>query len=319
MSISDQIRNALKPFYLFTYRSGAFLVISAGLLFLVFWGFVMLFFMFNTSWVAPTVLSSTSDKMLQYNSGYLSTLQSEAQLKVILSQQKLALLTSQKQYGDLVAFRQSIKSGSTLQSKKRVDLKNSAALSDKLELSRQQTEQNLRTGLVDKLDAIKEIASIQQFNNTTTDSEIGLATLQQQLINLDAQIQTLSDSIAIEKETIAETATNLTVAQGVINTLTQSEYGHATVDGLNLVFVAYDNFNSVRVGQPVYDCYLMVIACHQVGTIKHLYKDEQLIEFPIFNIKLSRTVRGVFAEVDVTNQGAMKSSVWFTGRKPLFL
>src|SRR5665213_3402922 len=111
LTTSDRVRNALKPFYLFGYRGGAFLVISSALLFLVFWGFIMLFFMFSRSWVAPTVLSATSDKMLQYNAGYLAALQSETQLKVILQQQTLTLATSQKQYNDLMTFRQSIKSG----------------------------------------------------------------------------------------------------------------------------------------------------------------------------------------------------------------
>jgi hypothetical protein len=319
MTFTDSIRNALKPFYLFVYRGGAFVVISTALMFLVFWGLIMTFFMFNTSWVAPTVLSATSDKMLQFNSGYLAALQTEAQLNVILQQQTLTLATSQKQYNDLVAFRESIQSGSLLQAKKQLDLKKSSDVAAQLEQTRKQTEQNLRIGLVDKLDAIKELATIQQFNNTRTDSEIGLATLKQQLINLDGQILTLHDSIAVEQQTIDETKKNLTVAQQVLTSLRQSAYANATNNGVNLVFVAYDNFNNVHEGDPVYDCYLMVVACHQVGTIKHLFKDEQLIEFPIFNIKLSRTVRGVFAEVNATDPAAMKSSVWFAGRKPLFL
>jgi hypothetical protein len=322
LSASDSVRNALKPFYLFGYRGGAFLVISAGLLFLLTWGFIIFFFMFSTSWIAPTVLSSTSDKMLQYDTGHASVLQSQSQMRVILQQQALSLVTSQKQYDQLVAFRDSIQAGKGLEAKKLLDLKNSADLSAKLEQSKLQTEQNLRTGLVDKLDAIKEIASIQQFNNTRTDSEIGLATLKQQLITLDAQILTLSDTITVERQTIGETQANLQTVGRAIQALESSEYGRADkseTGAINLVFVPYDNFNKVHEGDAIYDCYLMVVLCHQVGTVKHLFKDEQLIEFPIFNIKLSRTVRGVYAEVDVTKPSAIKSSVWFAGSKPFYI
>ena len=307
----------LKTLYLKAYRFVGFLILSASMAFLFGYGFIMLFFMFNTTWLAPTILSATSDKMLQFNSGYLSALQTNTQLDVILQQQQLALTTTRKQYDDLVAFQRSIQGGAMLKAKKRLDLAKSAELNNKLAQTRKQTEQSLSVGLINGVDATREIAAIQQFNNATTDSEIELATLQQQLINLDAQINQLGDLMVVEQETIKQTQANLEVAKHTLSSLNDTAYAHSRASGSNLAFLAYDNFNSVHEGQPVYDCYLLIVACHKVGTINHIYKDEQVVDFPLFNVRLSRTVRGVFADIDVTDSAAMKSSVWFAN-KPLW-
>jgi hypothetical protein len=88
--------------------------------------------------------------------------------------------------------------------------------------------------------------------------------------------------------------------------------------GSNLAFVAYDNQQVARVGAPVYDCYLMIIACHQVGTVRHVYGDEQMIDFPVFNVRMIRTIRGFYVDMDINYPRAMGSTVLFI-HKPLWI
>jgi hypothetical protein len=303
--------------YLKMYRFVGFVVLASALLFLFGYGAIMGFFMVDSNWIAPTILSATSDKVLQFNAGYLTALQTAGQLDVLLKQQQLALNTSTKEKVELIAFRDSIKSGSELQSHKRSDLTESEHLSVALRIVKAQTTQSQKLGLITNEDAVRTVTSIQQFANNVTDGHIGLATLRQQLITLDYQIAQLDDAIIVEQETINVTSKNLAVANATLVNLQDSSYAHAVFHGSNLAFVAYDNFSSVKEGQPVYDCYLMIVACHRIGTIKNLYKDEQLVDFPLFNVRLSRQVRGVFAEMDITDPRAMKSLLVFAGHKPL--
>jgi hypothetical protein len=306
----------LKKFYLTMYRTGGFVVLISTLAALVGYGFVMTFFMFNRTWVSPTVLSQTSDRMLQFNSGYLTSLQAQATLSVLINQQKLALATTQKQFDDLTSFRSSIGSGTQLQRQKRLDLTKSAELASSLESVKTQTERSLDAGLIDKVDATREIATIQQFNNGRTDSQISLATLQQQLITLDAQINQLRDMLSVERQTISETQKNLVIAKSTVQTLELSAYADSK-NGSDLAFLAYDNLDNVKEGQSVYDCSLLLVFCHKVGTIEHIYQDEQLVDFPLFNVRLSRTVRGVFIKMNLEDRTAIKSTILFAGSKPL--
>jgi hypothetical protein len=308
----------MNKIYLKVYRFIGFLVLLSALLFLFGYGILMGFFMVNSNWIAPTVLSATSDKVLQFNSGYLTALQASAQLEVLLKQQQLALNTSENQRNDLIDFQNKINSGLDFQSHKNSDLNLSDKLTKKLDTVKKANQKSLDVGLIPNEVFVTTSANIQQFENSVTDGHISLATLQQQLLTLKYQIAQLDDAIVLQKDTIRITSRNLKVADSTLTTLKDSSYAHAVFSGSNLAFVAYDNFDSVKEGQPIYDCYLMIVFCHRVGTIKHVYKDEQLVDFPLFNVRLSRQVRGVFAEMDMTNPKSMKSLLIFAGHKPLF-
>lgn len=307
----------LKKLYLKAYRLVGFLVITTSLSFLFGYGIVMGFFMGSHSWIAPTILSSTSDKMLQFNSGYLTALQAAAQLNVVLEQQQLALATSKLELVQLIDFKASIKSGTQLQTSKRADLNSSQELLAGLSKIKEEAKQSLKAGLITTEDAVQTQTAIQQFGNAHTDAKISLVTLQQQLLNLDYQIRQLQDATILEERTIKETQSNLLIATQTLTSLRSSAYFSAVNNGSNLAFLSYNNFGKVKEGLPVYDCYFMLVACHKVGTIKHIYKDELTIDFPVYNIQLNRTVRGVLLEMDMIDPSAMRSQIVFVGSPPI--
>lgn len=316
----------LTQLYLKAYRLVGFLVITTSLTFLFGYGIIMLFFMINNTWIAPTIVSQTSDKMLQFAAGYQQNFQNIETLKVAVSQAKRDVVYAENnaimlhKLGDeLIKYGQSVYSLGNVKSK---DLTASYGLIKDLRQLKIDTETNVRAGLITKQDSTQMFSAIQQFSNTTTDGNIALNTLkitvESQLVVLNSQIMQANNDVLTKEETLAAAQRSLAVASDQMNTLTATSYYSAYRKGAYLAFVAYDNRHVAKVGEPVYDCYLMIIACHKVGTIRHVYNDEQLIDFPLFNVRLSRTVRGFFVDLDMTNAKSMDSSVMFV-RKPLFL
>lgn len=324
---SDRIRDKLKPYYLLTYRGSAFTVITAALVFAFCWGLVLLFFMFNRTWVAPAIMSRTSDKMLTFNSGYQTAYQTVETLKVARSQAQRDIVNAENNSFLLHKLEDSmggyVQATATLGTAKSKDLVKSYALGNDLDKVKALTEQSIKAGLITKSDASQTFAGIQQFNNSTTDGNISLQTMkitvQSQIVQLMAQIGQADSDVITKKETFVAADNSLVLAQFTLKNLQDTSYYKVFKGGAGgMVFIPYDNFRVAKVGASVYDCYLMIIACHKIGTIRHIYSDDILIEFPLFNIKLSRTARGVFADVDVVDQKDLYSSVMFIG-KPLFL
>ncbi len=92
-------------------------------------------------------------------------------------------------------------------------------------------------------------------------------------------------------------------------------------NGANLAFVPYENRENVKAGSPVYRCRLLVLFCRRIGTVKEVLNDEQTVEFPIFNVRFSRTMRGTFAVLDIApdEQDAMRDKLFFVNSKPLLI
>jgi hypothetical protein len=80
-------------------------------------------------------------------------------------------------------------------------------------------------------------------------------------------------------------------------------------------FVPYDNTSSVSAGAPVYDCYLNMVVCRKVGTVKQVFSGEEHAMHPIFKSDM----RGSLIQLDLQNPESAKSKTVFLNRKPLFL
>jgi hypothetical protein len=320
---------------------------------------IMVFFMFSNSWIAPTVLSSTSDKMLQFQSGYMAASQQWGVAEVTHNQavRQQGVLTAQHaELEDLLLRSDMAMSVETQEEKSQLaiahglaekqdrDIRDSRELKGQLLDLKAETGKLLRSHVVTQDVATQTQTLIQNFLNSMTDDEAARFTLaggaellarkrntllgapasvdemnavvaydalKQQLLQNANDLQTAGDMVRTTQE-------QLTLANQALATLKDTSYMAAMEKGSNLAFVAYDNQQVARVGAPVYDCYLMIIACHQVGTVRHVYGDEQMIDFPVFNIRMIRTIRGFYIDMDITNPKAMGSTVLFIN-KPLWI
>lgn len=122
-----------------------------------------------------------------------------------------------------------------------------------------------------------------------------------QLVTATATIEALEQSIA-ENERVLEVARS-------------SPYFRALREPVPVAFVPYENASSVKVGMPVYDCYLKVIACRKVGEVVRLYDAEEYATHPLFKTDL----KGRLAEIKFEDPEAAESQVVFVGGKPLLL
>lgn len=125
---------------------------------------------------------------------------------------------------------------------------------------------------------------------------------------LDIQLVTAQSTIDVLQRSIVENERVLYVAK-------QSPYYKALREPITVVFVPYANLGKVHIGDPVYDCYLQVVACRRVGYVDQFYEAEEYARHPLFKSDLKGRLVGVKFE-DVN---ASKSQVVFIGGKPLFL
>jgi hypothetical protein len=78
--------------------------------------------------------------------------------------------------------------------------------------------------------------------------------------------------------------------------------------------VPYNNQDSAVAGKPIYDCYLNMVLCRNVGTVKQVFVGEETTTHPIFKT----TIRGFLIQMDLSHAESAKSQTVFLGRKPLF-
>jgi hypothetical protein len=349
----------VKKIYLSVYRTVGMAMLITMTVSLIGYGALLMFFMANASWIAPTVMTSTSDKMLQFKSGYLTATQNLNTIQIALATARgqVDLLERRKTMidaalADLEKTRtQEIGAASTfiLQTKpivgqKQIDVQMSSQLSKETSIITRDADANLRAKLITQAEYISIMTGTQSFSNQSTNGALDLATSKARIDEETRKVQALNGKAgAMSVVAFAMSARELkqqwleadqakVIAQDTVNRLLEQEslalqtvanlkntaYMAAAVAGANLAFVPYENADAVRVGASVYDCTLKVVWCHQVGSIRTVYTDEHTVSYPVFNVKLTREVRGVMIDLDVIDPEAMKNLILFIG-KPLFL
>jgi hypothetical protein len=201
-------------------------------------------------------------------------------------------------------------------------------------------EQELKAGLITRSRANEVQIQLQSAINAETNSRIASADLDEKINALQARSTTLKggatsiaaitdlsqelkltetlDEMKIKLETaiatLEVTQTSVENTEQFLKAAKESPYYAAFNNTVNVLFIQYDNLRHVKVGDPIYDCYLQILMCHRVGTVRKLYADEQYAKHPLFRTD----IKGVFALVDIDTDAARSLDV-FIGRKPLFL
>ena len=309
-------------------------------------GVYMGFFVVNSSWVVPFIVTPSDDKILDLTG------------KLITSQQSLSSLTLDKDrleagLGDMREQRASLRkldrdlqaaivregehngvSGvelSQLDAQKQTDNVKTKALLDDVQQVESQIDQELSVGLITKGDAATQKTALNQAHTSHTDSKIAevllrdnvlqknttgtqlldvlarRGELKSQAVQLDILIETGEQQLSSDKLQIATLQQALGVARN-------SPYFLATQGDVKFAFVPYSNQSNVEIGAPVYGCYLSMIICHQVGTVSGVFPEEEKITHPVFHTEL----RGTLVQLKMSDEQAAKDAVLFLNRKPLF-
>jgi hypothetical protein len=312
------------------------------------YGFVMGFYALNTSWAAPVILSPTDDKSLDFTEKLVTSRQTLEDLNVDKKRLEGSVDEMNRHRAALLALEPELRAA-IIREKKH----NQATGPQLLELDKQKQADNVKTqavmaqvreveaaidkdlaaGLITKGDAATQRAALNQAQSSYTDSKISEVLLTDSVLEkttadtksmdvLDKQAELISEiaqldiAISVAQKQIHEETQQIDRLKQALTTAKQTPY-YLIVSGDSTVyfaFVPYDNQSNVSAGTAVYDCYLNMVACKKVGTVKQMFAGEQHATHPIFKTD----IRGFLIQMQLEHPESAKSKTVFLNRKPLF-
>jgi hypothetical protein len=311
------------------------------------YGFVMGFYALNTSWAAPVILSPVDDKSLDFTEKLVTSRQSLEELNVDKKRLDESIDEMNKHKAALLSLEPELQAA-ILREKKH----NQATGPELLALDKQKQSDNLKTqsvitqvkeveatidrdlaaGLITKGDAATQRAALNQAQSSYTDSKIGEVLLTDSILEktttdtksldvLDKQAELISEiaqldiAIGVAQKQAYEENKQIDRLKQALTTAKQTPY-YLTASGDSTVyfaFVPYDNRNNVSLGTAVYDCYLNMVVCEKVGTVKQVFAGEEHAIHPIFRTDM----RGFLIQLQLDHAESAKSKTIFLNRKPL--
>ncbi|TDR31262.1 hypothetical protein [Hydromonas duriensis] len=289
---------------------------------------LLLFYMLNNNWAAPIEISRTHPKILQLNASMFQAQQQADILKLEISEatQELAVIDKeQKELEQLInASEQSAIKLAHLNQEKKTDTTHNKTLVAKVNQVETSLDDNLKAGIITKIDALNAKIKLNGIKSSTIDAVISSELLDHQMVNknrlelLEAKSKILRIDLkrAQDTEVIAAKKNQLEQINKIIQTLSDSPYISVThsESPLHFAFVPYGTLDSAtKVGEPVYDCLLHNFICRNVGKVVKLNRDEEVAQHPLFKID----TRGVLVQIELTDESSATSRVVFIGHKPL--
>jgi hypothetical protein len=344
-----RLKGNMNKSFLFLYRVTAIVVLYGVLLGVGGYLFLQGFYLVNHSWIVPSIVSPSNDAVLQMTSQMVTNKQmletltlDRNRLQESLDSMKAQRLALIRLDSDLsTAYQRKNQEDATaggdlkaLIQQKRQDITKTRPVMNDVATVEDRISKDLEAGLITKGDAAIERASLTQLANTYTDNRVAEVLLRdnvRQKTTKDIDSLEILSKQADLKSQIVQAAINISIGEqqltsdqkqidGLVKAMRQIDQSPFYMavqaeDDVKFAFVPYDNEQGVEVGDPVYDCYLNMIGCRQVGTIKVMFSDEQKVTHPLFKTE----VRGFMVQLDLTELDSAKSKTLFVGHKPLFI
>ena len=329
------------------YRIFAVVTLYGVLAGILTYAFIMGFYAVNTTWAAPVIVSASDETSLDYLAQLVTSQQTIEDIKVDAIHQQTTLAEMTRQRASLEALIPQIDTAigrershdrltgpqlAELDTQKQADNAKTQAVLAQLQQLESSINKDLAAGLMTKSDATTQIAAINQSRDAYTDSRIAEVLLTDNILDkttdgtksleviekqaeLRSDIAQLDVTLAVAEKQLEEDNRQIDRLRAAITTAKQSPYYlNATGNSrLYFAFVPYDDQASATVGALIYDCYLNMIACRKVGTVKQIFLGEQDIVHPIFKTQ----VRGFMIQMDLSHPTSAQSKTVFLGRKPL--
>jgi hypothetical protein len=331
------------------YRIFAIATLYVVLLGVLAYGFVMGFYALNTSWAAPVILSPTDDKSLDFTEKLVTSRQTLEELNVDKKRLDEGVAEMNKHRAALLALEPELRAAiirekkhnlatgpqlSELDKQKQADNLKTQAVMAQVKQVEATIDKDLAAGLITKGDAATQRAALNQAQNSYTDSKIGELLLTDSILDktttgtksinvLDKQAELVSEiaqldiAIGVAQKQLHEEAQQIDRLKQALATAKLTPY-YVLASGDNsgyFAFVPYDNRNNVSIGAAVYDCYLNMIVCEKVGTVKQTFTGEEHAIHPIFRTD----IRGSLIQLQLDHPESAKSKTVFLNRKPLIL
>jgi len=312
------------------------------------YAFVMGFYAISTSWAAPVILSPADDKSLDFTEKMVTSKQTLEGLNVDkkrlegsiseMTGHRASLLNLEPELEAAIAREKSHNRTvgpllSELDRQKQEDNRRTQEIMGQVKLVEAGIDRDLAAGLITKGDAATQRAALNQAQTSLTDSRINEILLTDNILEkttthtksldvldkqaeLKSEISQLDIAINVAQQQVHEEFQQIERLRAAITTAKQTPY-YLIVNGgrpVYFAFVPYSNQGSASVGGGVYDCYLNMVACRKVGTVKQIFPGEEHAIHPIFRTD----IRGFMVQMELDHPESAKSKTVFLNRKPLF-
>jgi hypothetical protein len=329
------------------YRIFAITVLYLVLAGILAYAFVMGFYAVNSSWAAPVILSAVDEKSLDFREKLVTSQQTIEDLKVDSQKLETGLAEMKKHRGALLELEPELQNAiarerthnrntgpalASLDQQKQADNVKTQSVLTQLKEVESRINKDLAAGLITKGDAATQLAALNQAQGAYTDSRIAEILLTDSVLDktttgtnsldvlekqaeLRSEVAQLDIAINVAEKQLQEESRQIVRLRQAIVTAKQSPYYLNASGGQTsyLAFVPYDNQGNAVAGGPVYDCYLNMIACRKIGTVKQIFAGEQEAIHPIFKTQ----IRGFLIQMNLDHVESAKSRTVFLGRKPL--
>ncbi len=331
------------------YRVFAIVALYLVLIGIVAYAFVMGFYAVNSSWAAPVILSASDEKSLDFREKLVTSQQTIEDLKVDtnklnsgiaeMTKHRAALLELEPQLQSAIARERNHNRAAgpelaTLDKQKLADNTKTQKVLAQLNQVESDINKDLAAGLITKGDAATQMSALNQAHGNYTDSRIAEVLLTDSILDktttgtssldvlvkqaeLRSEVAQLDIAIGVAQKQLTEESRQIDRLRQAIVTAKQSPYYLNASGGQTLyfAFVPYDDRANAVTGAAIYDCYLNMVLCRRVGTVKQIYPAEADATHPIFKTQ----IRGFLIQMNLDNPEAAKSKTVFLGRKPMLL
>jgi hypothetical protein len=308
------------------------------------------FYFVSHSWICPTVISATDDKVIQLNTELAAQQNVRDKIESDMHDAERAAEAEgnfQKEFANAVK--------ADFEGRK-VALGHMQALANAAYSTRQKitatnegyakqlattTQAEYDAGLVDRQHQMSSTFTVAQISDAQLrlqQSEVTFeqqaADLRQQTVALDAllddknpqrkmlsyEVLKMKHDYDVSKVALAKAVENrkmlfesLARQDKMLNGIKDSAYIRALNDKSVVAQVPYGNLENAKVGTPLYACDVGMVWCHQVGTVGAVLPGE--VQFK--NPKRDTLIRGQLVELQLTDSDAATEEMLFVGGAPL--
>jgi hypothetical protein len=332
------------------YRLLGFAILSIIVFVLVGYIATSAFYFFSRSWLTPTVVSLSDDKVVAVKSQLAALQNQRDKIAAELHDSERTIAVEQRFQADLLEAVRADLEG------RKAALRRVSALASSASSTREhirstnddfarrfadKTHAEFAAGLIDRtalLSGDYQLAQISSSNLSLAERQAELEN-QAQKLSSDARSlgvllgATADDPLSYDVLKIKRDfeASKLALAKAVesrgalvaslarqdetMRGLTQSAYLRALDDHAAVALVPYGNLESVKAETPLYSCRVGIVLCHEVGSVLVVLPGEVQLKHP----HNDSVVRGQLAELRLTDPRAAEDEVLFAGGRPLWL
>jgi hypothetical protein len=333
------------------YRMLGFAILTIIVVVLIGYITTTAFFYMSNSWIVPTALAPTDEKIVSLQAQLAERQNQRDQTAMALDQSERAIVVQQAFQGE---FAKAIKSdldgrkaalermhqlaAAAASTRSQIKSSNNAYMTE----SQRRMKEEYKAGLIDRnamLSGKFQMAQItssnlslverqSEYENRAAELEAQTRSLEALLANTTVNGAMSYDVLKIKQEYQAsrletqkaiETRDTLKIALGredkLVASLEQSSYLRAMADGAQVAFVPYGNLKDVKKGNSLYGCRLGMVFCHKVGTVLDVLPGEVLFKHP----NRDKQLRGQMLELKLEDGTDATDDVLFVGGRPLLI